>query len=405
MAKQARKNKVFIDWSQNHQHKTTVAGLLGAGTRAPHRLHPADLGRGGGGRRRAPVRLHRGRGARPGRRARRPVRAGGDRASRSPTSIGPSSTADPHRGRRRFHSSATGSLIDPDDTRGGHRCPNPIPPKRPRTSSKTSPRRPPTRISRRSLPSAPTSRAQAVNAFATFDDPDLARDAVVALERAGDRRHPHLGARVRQLRCHRSGRRLGDGRHRRPGQRAVERDRWRRRQGAAIGAVAGRWVVPPSPSPSPAWAPRSEPASSRWPLVAPWPAPASAASPARCRARRPAWLGAGADRPRRRPGRGRRPQRRREAHDQGGRCARGHRAITVRSLDADGEASEGPEPSGASARAPGQEGPPIWRTQFGERAAKQSRHVHLADSEPFADLGLGEVLLEPQPNQLAFALG
>ena len=25
MAKQARKNKVFIDWSQNHQHKTTVA--------------------------------------------------------------------------------------------------------------------------------------------------------------------------------------------------------------------------------------------------------------------------------------------------------------------------------------------------------------------------------------------
>src|SRR4051812_35296370 len=37
--------------------------------------------------------------------------------------------------------------------------------------------------------------------------------------------------------------------------------------------------------------------------------------------------------------------------------------------------------------------------------AEQARHVHLRDAETAADLGLAQVLLEAQANEVAFALG
>src|SRR4051812_39682194 len=45
------------------------------------------------------------------------------------------------------------------------------------------------------------------------------------------------------------------------------------------------------------------------------------------------------------------------------------------------------------------------RAQAGERLADDPRHLHLRDADPLADLGLGEVLLEAQPQHLALALG
>ena len=52
MTKALRKGKVFVDWSQNDEHKTTVVRLLAAGARAADRLDAAHLGRGRGGARR-----------------------------------------------------------------------------------------------------------------------------------------------------------------------------------------------------------------------------------------------------------------------------------------------------------------------------------------------------------------
>ena len=63
MRKDLREGKVFVDWSQNDEHKTTVARLLAAGAGAPDRLDPAALG---GGRGRRGV-------GRPGRLASRPA--------------------------------------------------------------------------------------------------------------------------------------------------------------------------------------------------------------------------------------------------------------------------------------------------------------------------------------------
>ena len=48
MKKELRKGKVFIDWSQNDRHKTTVGRLLAARTRAPDRVDSAVMGRGRG---------------------------------------------------------------------------------------------------------------------------------------------------------------------------------------------------------------------------------------------------------------------------------------------------------------------------------------------------------------------
>ena len=74
MAKAARPGKVFIDWSQNSRHKTTVAVVLAAGPTASDRVHAGDVGRGGGGGRRGRPQLRGRRRARPRRGARRPLR-------------------------------------------------------------------------------------------------------------------------------------------------------------------------------------------------------------------------------------------------------------------------------------------------------------------------------------------
>ena len=74
MKKELRKGKVFIDWSQNDRHKTTVARVLAARARAPDGLHAAELGRGRGDRRAATSPFEAARRARARGGARRPVR-------------------------------------------------------------------------------------------------------------------------------------------------------------------------------------------------------------------------------------------------------------------------------------------------------------------------------------------
>ena len=76
----ARPGKVFIDWSQNSRHKTTIAAYSLRARPAPDGVDAGDLGRG-----RAtpptgddPLALRGRRRARPGRPPRRPVRPGGD---------------------------------------------------------------------------------------------------------------------------------------------------------------------------------------------------------------------------------------------------------------------------------------------------------------------------------------
>ncbi len=46
MKKVEREGKVFVDWSQNHRSKTTIAVYSTAGPRAADRLDPDHLGRG-----------------------------------------------------------------------------------------------------------------------------------------------------------------------------------------------------------------------------------------------------------------------------------------------------------------------------------------------------------------------
>ncbi len=78
MAKKLRKGKVLVDWSQNDQHKTTVAVYSLRAKRTADGLDPGRLGRGGrslGAQRCRCARLRGRRGDRAGRRARRPVRA------------------------------------------------------------------------------------------------------------------------------------------------------------------------------------------------------------------------------------------------------------------------------------------------------------------------------------------
>ena len=87
MAKVERPGKIFVDWSQNAHHKTTIAPVLASCSTRPDGVDPGDVGR---GRR---LRFERGRIAiRSGRRAgarrgvRRPFRAGPDhRAGTAPT--------------------------------------------------------------------------------------------------------------------------------------------------------------------------------------------------------------------------------------------------------------------------------------------------------------------------------
>jgi len=45
MKKKIRTGKVFVDWSQNDEHKTTIAGVLAAGARTPDSFDSGDLGR------------------------------------------------------------------------------------------------------------------------------------------------------------------------------------------------------------------------------------------------------------------------------------------------------------------------------------------------------------------------
>ena len=52
MTKADRKGKVFVDWSQNARHKTTIARVLPAGSAAPDGVDPGDVGRGERGCRR-----------------------------------------------------------------------------------------------------------------------------------------------------------------------------------------------------------------------------------------------------------------------------------------------------------------------------------------------------------------
>ena len=52
MKKEVRKGKVFIDWSQNDRHKTTVGPYSLRARAAPDGVHAADLGRGRPRRRR-----------------------------------------------------------------------------------------------------------------------------------------------------------------------------------------------------------------------------------------------------------------------------------------------------------------------------------------------------------------
>ena len=46
MAKARRRGRVFVDWSQNNPHKTTIASYSLRGRARPDRRHPRDLGRG-----------------------------------------------------------------------------------------------------------------------------------------------------------------------------------------------------------------------------------------------------------------------------------------------------------------------------------------------------------------------
>ena len=80
MAKKLRKGKVFVDWSQNDQHKTTVAVYSLRARERPTASTPVEWEE---VERRARARtiptalaFEAGRGARAGRQARRPVRAG-----------------------------------------------------------------------------------------------------------------------------------------------------------------------------------------------------------------------------------------------------------------------------------------------------------------------------------------
>ena len=50
MKKVEREGKVFVDWSQNHRRKTTIAVYSLRRPRATHRLYPAELGGGRRGR-------------------------------------------------------------------------------------------------------------------------------------------------------------------------------------------------------------------------------------------------------------------------------------------------------------------------------------------------------------------
>src|SRR4029079_9909970 len=45
------------------------------------------------------------------------------------------------------------------------------------------------------------------------------------------------------------------------------------------------------------------------------------------------------------------------------------------------------------------------RAQRADRAAQQTRHVHLRDADPARDLGLAQVLREPQVQQQTLAFG
>ncbi len=75
MTKKVRTGKVFIDWSQNSRHKTTVAAYSLRARPDADRVDPGDVGRGERRRRRRAALVHRPRGARPGGDARRPLRS------------------------------------------------------------------------------------------------------------------------------------------------------------------------------------------------------------------------------------------------------------------------------------------------------------------------------------------
>ena len=77
MAKERRKGKVLVDWSQNDEHKTTVNVVLAARARTPDGLDAAGMGggrAGGRGRRRRRAGVHQRRRARPRAAPGRPVR-------------------------------------------------------------------------------------------------------------------------------------------------------------------------------------------------------------------------------------------------------------------------------------------------------------------------------------------
>ena len=71
MAKELRKGKVLIDWSQNDEHKTTVSVYSLRARPATHRVRPAPLAGGRGRRRRRAGAPDRGRRGRPPPRGRR----------------------------------------------------------------------------------------------------------------------------------------------------------------------------------------------------------------------------------------------------------------------------------------------------------------------------------------------
>ena len=79
MAKNKRPGKIFVDWSQNAHHKTTIAPVFAARPRGADRLDAGRLGRGRGlRRRRARAAVHQRRRARTGGGHGRPVRTGAD---------------------------------------------------------------------------------------------------------------------------------------------------------------------------------------------------------------------------------------------------------------------------------------------------------------------------------------
>ena len=96
MTKALRPGKVFIDWSQNSRHKTTVAAVLAAGPTRADRVDAGDVGRGQRLRGRRGALVHRSRGAGPGRRHRRSLRAGGDPAAAAPARLTSERTGSGH---------------------------------------------------------------------------------------------------------------------------------------------------------------------------------------------------------------------------------------------------------------------------------------------------------------------